>query len=452
MIELIFLGGTDEIGANSCYVNMEGTGLIVDAGLHPRRRDSTAFPRVDALVNKQSEALLLTHAHTDHIGAIAYLYKQCAQRRIIATRATRDLCHVMLRDNAKLVRREVFADVDKELLAYYTDDFVRFFEASCEGFPYQQKVDIDTLAEDNPIAATFYDAGHILGSASILLENQGRSVLFTGDINFRNQSLIPAATPPRHHVDVLVCECTNGASEHLPQRESESKRLATFINDITTNSGSVLIPAFSLGRTQEILTLLYSLMRKGSIPQMPIYTGGMSRRISRLYDVYTYSVPRIQPGFEMTDIPQIELDYQNLDGGKYLSEPSIVLCSSGMMDTGTTSFKLAQEWIRRPSFGIAFVGYVDEASPGYALLHAEEKKDFLFGGKKARRSCRVEQFRFSAHADRDSLFDFITDVKPKHLFLVHGTPEAAAWIGKKVKEYYPQIKVYLPSVGKSYFV
>ncbi|MBL7999842.1 MAG: MBL fold metallo-hydrolase [Candidatus Kapabacteria bacterium] len=450
MIELSILGGAGEIGANCCYLNMDGIGMVIDAGLHPRKSDRTAFPATHLLGNRSIEALLLTHAHTDHTGGIPFLFRTHPFRRTIATRPTRDLTAIMMRDNIKLIRKEHFEGIERDEMSMYSTDFLDFFTMACEGYLYGEDITVDSLHSSSAVNVKFFDAGHILGSAGILAECNGRSVFHTGDVNFRKQQLIPAAAFPKHHVDVLICESTNGATEDLPDYRTETKRLTAFINEITTNNGSVLIPAFSCGRTQEILTLLYQLMRKGSIPTLPVYSGGMARHISRIYDVHTYSVPRVQPGFEMTDIPQQQIAYDHLTTDRYMKEPSIVVTASGMMDEGTTSYRLAREWMKHQSFGIAFSGYADPTSPGYALLHSEPNKDFLFGGRKARRSCRTGQFRFSAHADRDSIVDFITTMKPKHLFLIHGELDASGWIGARIRDELPQTKVYLPTLGKIY--
>lgn len=471
-LSLCFLGGTDEIGANSCHLQSGGLGITIDAGLHPRRNDITAFPSLKSLSQEgiacTYDAMILTHAHTDHIGALPYLLKQYPHRRLLATRATRDLATLMLTDNAKLVARKRFIDVPSEDLEWYNSDFVRFFDHSCEGFLFGEEVDVESYDPTTKARVSFHPAGHILGASGVMIDitkeldtstmdtpsakSKTYSVFHTGDVCFSSQSLIPAANFPRRHVDVLICESTNAATEHLPTRTEETKRFASFINRILSENGSVLIPAFSLGRMQETITLLYQLMRRGTIPHIPIYTGGIARKVSRLYDVYTYSVPRVVPGFEMTDIPQMHYDYERLLTGDYFKEPSIVVCGSGMLDEGTTSYRLALEWMKHPNFGIAFVGYCDPTAPGYALIQSPLSKEFRLGTKSVSRSCRVEQFRFSAHADRDSLVEFILDCTPNHVFLVHGDTSAIERLGGEIKSRRPATKVYLPTTGRHYHI
>jgi cleavage and polyadenylation specificity factor subunit 3 len=469
-LSLRFLGGTNEIGANSCHLQSGRFGLTIDAGIHPRRNDLTAFPLLKALseegTNLTFDAMILTHAHTDHIGALPYMLKQYPHRRLLATRATRDLATLMLTDNAKLVAKKRFTDVPSEDLEWFNKDFVRFFDHSCEGYLFGEEVDVESFDSTTKARVTFHPAGHILGASGVMIDITNAddisafdtetnksidySVFHTGDVCFASQSLIPSADFPRRHVDVLICESTNAATDQLPSRAEETKRFASFINRILSENGSVMIPAFSLGRTQETLTLLYQLMRRGTIPHVPIFTGGIARKVSRLYDVYNYSVPRVLPGFEMTDIPQMQYDYERLLTGDYFKESSIVICGSGMLDEGTTSYRLALEWVKHPNFGIAFVGYCDPSAPGYSLIHSPLSKEFRLGTKNVSRSCRVEQFRFSAHADRDSLVEFILDCTPNHVFLVHGDPSATERLGAEIKTRRPITKVYLPTTGRHY--
>lgn len=447
---LTVIGGAEEIGANCCYLNLSGAGLFIDAGLHPRKRDKTAFPRVEYVADRSADAVLLTHAHTDHLGGLPFLMKHFPHLRVLTTRATRDLADIMLRDTTKLLRTSVSSEFSAEVLSLYSRDILEKIGMVFEGYPYGETIELTGMLSTDRVAVTFHDAGHILGSAGIALDWNGKSLLHTGDVNFREQSLIPKATLPRRHVDFLIMESTNGAVETWPDRDEQSRLLAAFINDVTNSNGSVLIPSFALGKTQELLTVLYTLMRKGLIPTLPIYTGGMSKKISIVYDRYCYTVPRVEPGFEVADIPQIPVRYDELNKGPWLSSPGIVVVSSGMLNAGTTAWTLAQQWMPRPNFGIAFISYLDPESPGYALRHSEADRDFLFSGLKARRSCRIEQFRFSAHAAREDLIGFVADVRPKKLYLVHGDDEACSELAYQITRTVPDTRVFIPTAGKDY--
>lgn len=446
----MILGGAEEVGANCCYLNLDGTGVIIDAGLHPRDRSLRAFPDVDALEEMPTDVLFITHAHTDHIGALPYVMRRFPHLRPIMTHATRDLSQVMLQNGSKLLKSDLSARFPAGSLQFYEPQMIELLRQAFEAAPYNEPVVLRGYRGKSDVSITAHWSGHILGSASVLVQSGNFSVLHTGDIQFEDQSVVPKAMVPRHHVNVLVTEATNCATESMPSRATEAKRLATFINKITAQNGSILIPSFALGKLQEIITLLYGLMRKGSIPYLPIYSGGMGISISKIYDQYCYSDPMRTPGFEVSDVPQTFLRKRELLKGDYFDTPSIVLASSGMVSPGTMSHELSNAWMSRPNFGIAFIGYQDETTPGYQLSMSTKKVPFKFGVTMASRACEVERFRFSAHASREKIIDYIGDVRPDTLVIVHGETEACEQLAVAVREWLPGTRIIIPRSGVSY--
>ncbi len=447
---ITFTGGTEEIGASSVYLYLDGTGIIIDAGLHPKYRDKRAFPLYDVIKDSPADLLLLTHAHTDHAGGIPYLLKYHPQLKIFSTLPTRDLLELVLKDTAKLLKGEITGAFPEEALAYYKREALDKIKLIAEGFKYGRTIDFCGNAGRQDVKITFYPSGHILGSAGVYIEAGGRSFLQTGDVNFSDQMLLPAAELPRHHIDCLVIESTNAGNPNLPDYQNEKKRLASFINKVVNENGSVLMPVFALGKTQEMLKLVYELMRGGSIPYLPVYTAGLGKKISKVYDRYNYTVPRIEEGLKLSDIPQERIEYDNLFTGKYFKEPSLVLVSSGMVNKGTLAYNLAERWMMYKNFGIAIVGYQDEDTPGYRLVKSEKGKQFIFGGKKAKRACMLDVFRFTSHASLGGLLGYISDVHPKRLFIVHGDANAAGNLALNVSRLFADIKISIPGTGKKY--
>jgi Cft2 family RNA processing exonuclease len=209
-------------------------------------------------------------------------------------------------------------------------------------------------------------------------------------------------------------------------------------------NGSVLIPVFSLGKYQEILNIINNLKISCKIPNLTIYTAGLGQKINRLYDIYNYTTRRVKPGFEFTDIPVEIIKYDEALTGKYFRESSIVIVPSGMMMEGTLSFNLAKKWIRYKNFGVAFVGYLDPDSPSYSLAESVPQIDFIFGTKMVKRNCFVEKFRFSSHASRDEIINYITETKPGKLFITHGSYESVESLYKSIKDILPQTKIVIP--------
>lgn len=450
--ELIVLGGAEDIGANCTYIGLDGTGILIDGGLHPRDRGQQALPALDTLGDRPSDVLVITHAHADHIGGLPYVMRTLPHVRPIMTHATRDLSHLVLHNTGRLLKSDITAWFPADALSYYNAEQIELLRHAFEALPYDTPLQIRGWNGRSPVSMTLHWAGHILGSASVMLECNGLSILHTADIQFDDQALIRRTLVPRRHVDVMITEATNCAHDTPNDRAGETKRLARFITDVTNENGSVLIPSFALGKTQEVLRTLYGLMRTGSIPTIPIFTGGMGERINKIYDQYCYTEPFRELGFEVSDIPQHRVDYNDLFNDEYLKKPSIVVAQSGMVNKGTLSYALARVWMRKPNFGIAFVGYQDPDTPGWQLANSEPGVPFMFGNREMTRSCRVDRFRFSAHASREGLVDFINDVRPGTLCIMHGSPEACDGLALAVRERLPGTRILIPSLGRTYTV
>lgn len=450
------LGGAEEIGANCTYLNLGGNGFFIDAGLHPQNRKKYTFPDIDILLKNTNnttpyDALLITHAHTDHIGGIPYLLHKLPHLHLLSTRPTRDIMQIMLKNTIRLL---TFNPPDKEywpesVLENYNSDILEKIELLINSYPYKEQFTFRSVSSHNGVDIEFYDAGHILGSAGIALECDGFSVFHTGDVQFEKQSLLPGASFPRRHFDLVFTEATN-CSVDPPDRSKEIQRLAKYINEISESNGSILIPAFALGKSQELLTVVWNLMYKGLIPHLPMYSGGMTKSISNIYDKYCYSVPRIHPGFEVADIPQNPINREELLNGDYFKKPSIVIATSGMMNPGTVSFELAREWFRQKNYGIAIVGWQDPEAPGANLLTSERNQALQWGSTKLRRGCRVEKFSFTAHARREKIIEWLSHVRPKTLVIMHGETDSCERLAEEVSHILSATKIILPKHGKLY--
>lgn len=444
------LGGAEEIGANCCYLELDGTGVLIDAGLHPRDRTVRAFPDIEALGDRPTDILAVTHAHTDHIGGVPYVMRRLPHLRPIMTHATRDLSHIVLHNGARLLRNEITSAFPKQWLEFYQRETIEGLRQAFEALSYDEPLRFRGYSGRTPVDMTFHWSGHILGSASVSLTMKGFSILHTADIMLSDQFVVPKARIPRHHVDVLITEATNAATADLPSYASETKRLAAFINAVAGRNGSVLIPCFAMGKLQEMVVHLYSMMRRGSIPHLPIYSGGIGVRINKVYDQYCYSDPMKRPGFEVSDVPQERLRREELLRDDYMREPSIVLAPSGMMNVGTMSYTLAKQWFIRPEFGIAFIGYQDPETPGHALLVSERTKPFDFGSTRSKRACEVERFRFSSHASGEDLIELAQDIRPSTVVIAHGDSGACESLALEIHDRLPGTRIIIPRHGASY--
>jgi cleavage and polyadenylation specificity factor subunit 3 len=451
-MEIIFCGGCGEVGANSTYINIDGTGILIDAGLHPRNRKDSAFPDYSKLEGKPVDCLIITHAHTDHIGAIPYALKLFPHLKIICTEATADLIDIMIRDTAKIIKSEIKDHYPEEMLGLFKPEILERINFLVNPVPYEKEIEVTGIGAEKEPRVKLFHSGHIPGATSVQIISGGKSIFITGDINFENQFALKKALPPRHHHDVVITESTNCHEGAEFDINRDADEFAAYINEITGKGGSVLAPCFSLGKTQEVLTAAYLLMKKGKIPKMPIYTAGLGKKINKIYDKYCYTVPMVRPGFEISDIPQEEIDYDHLYSGKYFSEPSLVVVSNGMLREKTLSYKLALKWVKHRNFGIAVIGYQEETTPGFELLFSLPDKKFDFGRKKITRKCDVKHFRFSLHTDIRGILGFLADTRPVNVFIHHGDLEASENLALQIFGLLPGTKVNIPLIGKNYLL
>lgn len=441
MIKFLPLGGAGEIGANCYYINIYGIGVILDCGMHPQKTGLDSLPKFNLLEDKPTDYVLISHAHQDHLNALPFLIKKFPHLKIITTPQTRAVAELTLHNAISILKRQV----DESEFEIYSRVEVDLLIKSINYKSYNEKFVLSSLNSDQEIEAEFFDAGHIIGSAGILMRFGGRKIFFTGDINLSSQTLLPGANLPSEKIDVLITETTYGATDSsgLNNWEKEVERFSTSINKIINNGGSVLIPVFALGKLQEMLATIWLQMQRNKITSVDIYTGGIGNKINRIYDYNRYVVKRNEKELLLHEIPQKGLnelkDYDDLF--KY---PSIVLASSGMMIESTNSFMLAKRWLQKKDSAIFIVGYMDPSTPGSLISKARrgDKIQLTDRDKKVEVKCEIRNFRFSAHSKREELVSLVKKLNPDKIVLIHGDKEAIDWMGASVLKQFPGKKVF----------
>ena len=450
MTTFLPLGGADEIGANCYYINFNGNGILLDCGMHPRKTGLESLPVFDLIKDLPVDHVLISHAHQDHLSSLPFLVKRHPYVHITTTPQTRAISELTLHNSVSILRKEVGKDENFEM---YSHDEVDLLIKTIDYKACEDEFELSgySHSDKSKVKCTFYDAGHILGSASILLDNNGKKIFYTGDINLRNQTLIPASGIPDIKVDTLILETTYGAtsSKLLNSWEDESLHFAKEINKALNKGGSVLIPVFALGKMQEMLGTIWQLMTKGKLPVVDIYTGGIGEKINRIYDYNRHVVNRIDPEFELSNIPVKDINDID-DVNEFFKHPCIVLASSGMMIKGTASFNFARNWINHKNSAIFTVGYMDPQTPGYIIANAKrgEKIQLTEYSEPREIKCEIKNFRFSAHARREDLISVVKKLKPAKVILVHGDPEAIDWMGAQLIKDFKNIKVLAAKTGK----
>lgn len=448
MITFLPVGGGNEIGANCYYLNINGNGIILDCGIHPQKQGIESLPNFKLLENKTLDYVLISHSHQDHIASLPFLIKKFPYIKIFATPQTRALAELTLHNAVSILKKEI----TDEQFEFYTHDEVDLLIKMINYHEYEKEFFLPSYHQlsEAEVVASFYDAGHVLGSAGILLNNNGYKIFYTGDINLSDQSIQPAGILPEIKVDTIILESTYGAtdSNNLLDWQKEAERFAREANKILTAGGSILIPVFALGKLQEILATIWKLMQKGKLSQVDIFTGGIGTKINRVYDYNRYVVNRTNKEFELSTIPQI--DYTQLNStDDFFKNPSIILASSGMMLKGTKSYEFAQRFLHQKNSAIFTVGYMDINSPGFMISKARKGDKICLDNSNnpVEVKCEIKNFRFSAHARREQLISIVQKLKPENVILVHGDDEAINFLGKDILKTFPGIKLYAAHCG-----
>ncbi len=430
MINFIPLGAAKEIGASCFYLNISGTGIILDCGIHPQKKGIAAVPNFSLLEKEPIDYVIISHAHQDHLSALPFLIKKYPYIKILATPQTRALAELILHDSISILKKQI----NNDEIEIYSHEEIDLLIQSIEYRSYNEEFLISGYKGIEEVKVTFYDAGHVLGSAGILIETPDHSLFYSGDINLSGQALLKGADLPKGKIDTLILESTYGSTDSsvVPEWDEEAVRFAAEANKILNNGGSILIPAFSLGKTQELLATTWELIERGKIPAVDIYTGGISAKISRVYDYNRYVV-NINNDFEILSVPQKNL-YEIENINHFFKNPSIVIASSGMMIEGTASFNLGLKWITQPKSAIFSVGYMEENTPGYKFVNAAKGSILRFDHyyKEEIVRCTIKKFRFPSHARREQLLEVVQKLDPENIILVHGDSASIDWLGSNI--------------------
>lgn len=449
MVKFLPLGGADDIGASCYFLEIDGTGILLDCGIHPRKKGKDSLPDFSLLDNLNLDFVLISHAHQDHIGSLPFLVQKFPHVIITSTIQTKEIAEITLHNAANILKEQFEGD---EHITPYSHEEIDLIVRSIRTAQYNEVLEVKGLRHysNEPIKISFHDAGHILGSAGVLISYKDEKIFYTGDIKFSSQQIMEGAVLPETSIDTLITETTYGAtdSEHLSTWDNEAKRFANSANKILNKGGAILIPVFALGKTQEILALMKNMQTKRLLTEMDIYTGGVGKEISRLYDKNKYVVNRHFKEMELLDIPQIDL-YSVEDYRIFLKKPGVVLASSGMMIENTASYRLAKFWLNQKNFGIFIVGYVDVDSPGFQLLNKKqgESVQLTETSEPTIVQCQIERFYFASHSQREELLYMVDKLKPKRVILLHGDFESKSWLGNKILSKYKHIKMHSSEVG-----
>jgi metallo-beta-lactamase family protein len=462
MMDLTFHGAARTVTGSQHLLVVNNTTILLDCGLYQGHRAESYERNLKLPYDpKQVDLVILSHAHIDHSGNIPNLVKQGFRGDIICTSATCDLAATMLPDSGYIQERDVDylrKRYKRTLQPLYTRDDAL---AALKYFTSQSYHHRRQIAPD--IYLTLFDAGHMLGSCIVQLEildretGQAQKLVFSGDLGRKG---IPIIRDPEkvEEADILILESTYGDRLHEPYADSE-KRLEQIVNETYRRGGSIVMPAFAVGRTQQLVLSLHRLAEKGDIPKLPIY-------VDSPLAVDATSVFQLHPECYDAEIREFMMDFgihdpfgfsnlkytRNVADSKrlnFLKEPHIVISASGMAEFGRILHHLKNR-IEDARNTILITGWQAPATLGRRLV--EQEKIVRIFGEEYCVNAHVEVIDgFSGHADRDELLAWVKKMnkKPEHCFLVHGE-EASAFALKAALEARFKLNVAVPERGQRF--
>ena len=449
-MEIEFSGAAREVTGSCHILRANGKTILLDCGMFQgRRAESRAKNARLPLPVDRIDGVILSHAHIDHAGRLPFLVNQGYDRTIWATAATRDLCAVMLADSAHIQEKDAeFLERRGQPHAQplYTIADARKTQECMVGLPYHKWFDVV-----DGVRAQFTDAGHILGSASVVVEvvekGVARRLVFSGDVGRSGLAIIRDPEPPTGGADVILCESTYGNRDH-ESVDGAREHLARVVRETAARGGRVLIPSFALGRTQELVYDLHALRRDEQIPAIPIIIDSPlainATSVFALHpEVFDQSEALVRATTKLFDFPLVRYT-RDVEESKAINSargPMIVIAASGMAESGRILHHLLNG-ARDPRNTILIVGFVAEHTLGRRIV--ERRSSLRIFGEDVPLAAHVEILNgYSAHGDRTELRAWLDAVRDggkntgrgvPRVHLVHGEPDAQDTFAAALRE------------------
>ncbi len=387
MVDITFLGGCREVGRMGLLLKSGGKRILWEYGVNVQTMDVPENPGLPL------DAVFVTHAHLDHSGYTPRLYKEGYEGSVYATQITFDLMSLLLRDSIKVQKK-------KGLELQFLPQDIQKLERR------KKSLEFGEIERFNGVSVTLHSAGHVPGAASLLMEAEGKRVLYTGDIKFIHTKLVEGAKDDYKDIDVLITESTYSYKNH-PDREMLFDRLREIAQETLYNNGILLLPAFAVGRTQELLLNLHDL-------GFPIYLDGMGiDATERMLNNPNYieNANELRKAFS-----KAHKITKTKDRKEAISKPSIIITTAGMMNGGPIGFYMKKLY-NRENCSLVTTGYMVEGTVG---RHLVDTGRYVSEGIDVKPKMRMEFLDLSAHTDRDHIINFLKKVSPKKVILVHG--------------------------------
>lgn len=420
-MKFTFHGAANEVGRSCVELATKKHNYLFDCGIK-LTEDFSEYPLLKDPSN--IDAVFLSHAHLDHSGALPLFNYKGLDCPIYTNRMTKELSKMLMKDSLHI-------ELLKEQHPAYSKENIYNVMDLMKHVPYQKE------QNHKESVFQFQDAGHIPGSAMIKVTVDKKNVVYTGDYNTVNSQLLVGCEPKFKNTDVLITEATYGDRLH-PSRSNEMDHFLKTVKETINKGASVLIPAFAVGRSQEILLMLNELKLK-----VPIYLDGMSTKVvKRFFDYPEYITNKHNLKKALTKVKFVGKQKLRQE---IVKQQGIFVTTSGMLDGGPIMEYLKHFYFDKDA-ALLLTGYQAEGTNGRLLM---DEGNVYIDGNKIKVKCRTEKYDFSAHAGLKGLKSTIKKLKPEHLILNHGDPAAIEKLGKWAEESFSDMQVYKPKLEET---
>jgi putative mRNA 3-end processing factor len=419
---LIFHGAAQEVGRSCIEIKTGGDRFFLDCGLKFHEAGFDYPAKIFEV--KEVDGVFLSHAHLDHSGGLPFFEHYRMLCPVFCMPETKLITQILLKDSHKIARikhmHEAFNNIDLQ-----------------EVMKHMQPVEYNHPKPFRGITYTFFNAGHIPGSASIKIETEGLSLLYTGDYNTRTTELMVPSDPHSWgHVDVMITETTYGARD-LPDRPKLEEEFIAKVEEVIRRGGRVLVPVFAVGRAQEILIML----SQKSWP-VPIYLDGMAKKVTRV--VLDEKSPYVKHRDTLEKLySKVQLVSSEEHRAQVAQEPGIFISTSGMLQGGPAIHYLESMWSDHKS-AVFLTGYQVKGTNGWLL---DNEQMAYIGGYRTKVQCETHRFDFSGHLSSQDIKDAVLAARPKVLILNHGNRENENSIFEWAKSL-GWCEVFAPEIGE----
>jgi metallo-beta-lactamase family protein len=463
-MKISFYGAARSVTGSRHVIETGGTRLLLDCGLFQGRRQvSDRLNRRLGFDPTSIDAVLLSHAHVDHSGALPVLARGHFKGSVYMTDATADLTGLMLDDSARIQKNDCAYINKKERrrgmkrrLPFYNASDVRTISQRFVSVPYGKPIRMTSR-----ITAQFYDAGHILGSSSIWFKQSHRgntrSVLFSGDLGRSNMPILRDPQQPPA-CDVLIIESTYGDREHDEDQEVMKRKALELVAHAVQHRSKIIVPAFAIGRTQDLVMRIKEAVRSGEIDPIPIFIDSplaskatkVFRRHPECFDQETFRTFTSQGDPFAAKYIRYVASVKESQAINAMRGPCVIISASGMCEGGRVLHHLKHA-VQDEANIIALVGFQAEHTLGRKLV--EEWDTVPIFGVPTPRRARIVRFNgLSAHADRHDLLAYVRAIHPvpSQIYVVHGEERQSFSLASAIRAEHPGVDVVVPEPGATY--